>query len=264
MDQFKSQAAGLGVCSKIVGCICSCGCLAAIITFTVYCGMYAFNNPEPQAYYIAATGTSPASLVGVADVDAVGVTAVHDQFVRWFTWVFAQQMVMFFGGPIIVLLVICIMRMSACLGNLCGVLMACGFCGSGLGAWIAGMVWRFSEAGRVASGDYLTEGEVAGPDMQIQSGKFMGIYYLITWIMMGVSCGCSILGAIVADNDLARRSNDPVPVSGVIRALKGNKGIAIVNRINEDLRFTGWVNIIRHLSNLGQPKRYAIYITTIA
>ena len=195
MDQFKSQAAGLGVCSKIVGCICSCGCLAAIITFTVYCGMYAFNNPEPQAYYIAATGASPASLVGVADVDAVGVTAVHDQFVRWFTWIFAQQKVMFFGGPIIVFLVTCIMRVSACLGNLCGVLMACGVCGSGLGAWIAGMVWRFSEAGKFASGDNLADDYVPADDtlLQLSNGKFMGIYYLITWILLGTICGCSII-----------------------------------------------------------------------
>ena len=195
MDFVKQGTGSLGVCSKIVGCICSCGCLAAIITFTVYCGMYAFNNPEPQAYYIAATGTSPASLVGVADVNAEGVTAVHDQFVKWFTWVFAQQMVMFFGGPIIVLLVICIMRVSACLGNLCGVLMACGVCGSGLGAWIAGMVWRFSEAGKFASGDNLADDYVPADDtlLQLSNGKFMGIYYLITWILLGTICGCSII-----------------------------------------------------------------------
>lgn len=113
MDQFKAQAAGAGVCGGIISCICGCSCLAAVITFTVYCGIYAFNNPEPQAYYIAATGTSEAYLAStVADVDAEGVTAVHDQFIMWFTWIFAMQMIMFFGMPIIGLIVTCITKMS--------------------------------------------------------------------------------------------------------------------------------------------------------
>ena len=33
---------------------------------------------------------------------------------------------------------------------------------------------------------------------QLESGKFMYIYYMICFIFFGVSCGCSILGMIVS------------------------------------------------------------------
>ena len=97
------------------------------------------------------------------------------------------------------LLVTCIMKVSAGLGNCCGGLMACSVCGSGLGAWIAGMVWRFNEAGKFASGDNLADDYVPADDtlLQLSNGKFMGIYYLITWIMLGTACGCSIIGGLV-------------------------------------------------------------------
>ena len=83
---------------------------------------------------------------------------VHDNFVTWFTWSFANQLC-FFGMPIIGLLVACINGISESLGKCFGGLISCGFCCSGLIAWIMGMVWRFSEAGKYASGDYVLEGE---------------------------------------------------------------------------------------------------------
>ena len=52
-----------------------------------------------------------------------------------------------------------------------------------------GMIWRFSEAGKYASGDDLAEDAEASELYQISSGKFMAIYYFITWIAMGV-CLC--------------------------------------------------------------------------
>ena len=33
---------------------------------------------------------------------------------------------------------------------------------------------------------------------QYQSGQFMWIYYMITWIILGVSCVCSCLGGVIA------------------------------------------------------------------
>ena len=38
---------------KAIGSLCSCACLAAKITFWVYLGLYAFDNPEPDAWYQA-------------------------------------------------------------------------------------------------------------------------------------------------------------------------------------------------------------------
>ena len=63
---------------QCLGCLISCGCLAALITFCVYLGIYAYNNPEPQAFYVAATETSQPELVAYADVNDENVTAVHD------------------------------------------------------------------------------------------------------------------------------------------------------------------------------------------
>ena len=78
--------------------------------------------------------------------------------------------------------------------------MACGVCSSSLAAWIMGMVWRFNAAGKFASGDDLPEDYVPADDtlLQLSNGKFLGIYYLITWIFLGTACGCSIIGGIVS------------------------------------------------------------------
>ena len=104
--------------------------------------------------------------------------------------------------------------MSCCVG-LGSTAVSC----SGLAWWIAGMVWRLNQAGSLASGDeiptgvtgwdgqtietqeqwaaYLKDDQYTGP-IQISSGNFMYVYLLITWILMGTACGCSIIGALVA------------------------------------------------------------------
>ena len=63
------------------------------IIYLVYLGIYAYNNPEPQAFYVEATDTNPAQLVALADADAEGVVAVHDRFVFWFTFMFYAGLV---------------------------------------------------------------------------------------------------------------------------------------------------------------------------
>ena len=78
--------------------ILGCGCLAAKITLIVYLGIYTFNNPEPQAYYIAGSATTQAELVPIVEVGAYGITPIHDQFLTWFTWMFINSLV-----PVIIL-----------------------------------------------------------------------------------------------------------------------------------------------------------------
>ena len=47
------------------------GCVATVITLFVYLGVYAFNNPEAQAYYIAGTDETQPDLVAfVPDIKA--------------------------------------------------------------------------------------------------------------------------------------------------------------------------------------------------
>ena len=66
MDYVKQNASGAGLCAQIFGCICSCGCLAGFITFMVYLGKFAFDNPDPLAWYVE--GGNP-YLTSVAPVD---------------------------------------------------------------------------------------------------------------------------------------------------------------------------------------------------
>lgn len=167
---------------QLCSCIFSCGCLAGVITFLVYLGIYAFNNPEPQAYYIAETPLTQAYLVDtVADVEAEGVTPIHDQFVTWFTWVFANALVPM-SFSCIMPVIMCIMARSPCLGGFCGMLVGCSWCVSMIVVYVFGLIWRYSAAGQYASGDLLEEDAVAGPLMQVSSGKFISIYYLISYI----------------------------------------------------------------------------------
>ena len=72
--------------------------------------------------------------------------------------------------------------------------------------WIMGITWRFSRVGQFAAGDgdkandhTLTMEEMPLlqiPLVQYSSGNFMRIYYLITWSMMAIMCGCSILATL--------------------------------------------------------------------
>lgn len=131
----------------------------------MYLGIYAFNNPEPQAYYIEGTNVSQPELVPtVPDPNALaeGVTPIHDQFVLWFKWNFANSLVSFFVTPCVVFLIMRIMFSSPTCGKLMGCVYNCGICASSLTIYILGLMWRYSAAGKFASGDELAEDAVAG------------------------------------------------------------------------------------------------------
>ena len=70
---------------------------------------------------------------------------------------------------------------------------------SALAVYIMGCVWRFGEAGQFASGGDEDINMSASSELLLQesNGKFLGIYYLITWIAMGLIAVCACLGCIV-------------------------------------------------------------------
>ena len=115
---------------------------------------------------------------------------VHDHFHVWFTWGFVSFIPFLLCLPV------------PLVGTL---LSACSAC-SLEAWWIAGMVWRLRNSGKYASGDvvpaFSTEDEwitaITGESSwyQYESGRFMYIYLLITWITLGISCGCATLGCI--------------------------------------------------------------------
>mgnify|MGYP001102976913 CR=1 FL=1 len=76
---------------------------------TVYFGIYAFNNPDEQAYYISGSALNQPELVAVNPADMNGVTEIHDRFVTWFKMGFASCMLMF-AMPCVVGLAACASR----------------------------------------------------------------------------------------------------------------------------------------------------------
>ena len=174
-------------------CLC-CGCFATIIAFCVFLGLYAFNNPEPDCFYIPGSDTSQPYLAVDADVEAEGVEPIHEQFVTWFTWMFANMMILFVA-PCIGIIVLAITDEEV-LGAASSGFCACACSCSLLVAYIMGLVWRYGKAGKFASGDTLEEGEEPDPLSQISNGRFLSVYYLISWVFLGITCCCGLIGCI--------------------------------------------------------------------
>mmetsp|Transcript_32074 Transcript_32074/g.37719 ORF Transcript_32074/g.37719 Transcript_32074/m.37719 type:complete len:106 (+) Transcript_32074:171-488(+) len=98
------------------------------------------------------------------------------------------------------------MLINPTLGSCCMGLNGCAMTCGGLAWWITGIVWRFSSDGAYAAGEIAPEGEsiedwdskvtADGSLFQHHSGKFMFIYYILCWSLMGLSCLCSVCAAI--------------------------------------------------------------------
>jgi len=167
-------------------CCCIGSVIATILAFTVYIGKYAFDNPNPDAWYIDGQ-LVPAE----PTLEGAEFTAVHDQYVTWFLWGFINQMI-FLASPLCALL-------TKMMPNDCQwhtYVTGCGVCLSSIVWYIIGLVWRFNAVGKFSCGD---ETEVVASAesitlMQNESGNFMRIYFLITWICLSTICCCAISG----------------------------------------------------------------------
>ena len=179
-------------------------CCGGYVTFLTFLGKYAYNNPDGPAWYgnIAGQGTLTPTEADLIAQGATDIVDVHSRFVAWFLWGFWQALLPVLSGVAAGLTTAFgVPQLGACLGGLGGCGIGCG----GLFWWIYGMVWRFKPYGKFAAGDVVPDTFV-GDDYkdtfiaaypatnQYSSGNFMAVYYLITWIMLGVSCGCTILG----------------------------------------------------------------------
>ena len=200
MDAYKVQVQGslqgAGICAQLCAGICGLAMCAVAITFTVYLGIFAMNNPNGEGVYgkvgqheFMKTQEQWDAMTGTVVYD---LDDVHDHFVTWFMWGFINAC-----GQLGALMLICI--------PCCPPVLGCFQCSS-LAWWVAGMVWRLRQSGAFASGDIMPanvteekwiENIKADDAMQYESGQFMWVYYMITWIFMGVSCCCGCLGAIV-------------------------------------------------------------------
>ena len=189
--------ATMGTCAMFCVIFPACLCLALQLIFIVYLGIYSFANPNADAFYDPA---GPQLTAEGSSANGGDLENVHTNFVVWFTWGFAMTLSPCAMGLAFFLLNLCSESLAAC----CGMLFNCGVA-CGMIAWyIAGIVWRFKQSGSFASGDMLTEEELIAEQgneatlYQLQSGKFILVWYIIGWTMMGISVLFGIVTCLFA------------------------------------------------------------------
>ena len=199
MDSLKA-ASGVSQC---IGCLCSLGCCAAQITLIVYLGIFAFNNPDNEAWYGVDSEGKSQLFAKESDATVTGDTEledIHGRFVLWFFWGFIMALAPCAAAPVLAI-ANCI---HETLAKVLGGIVSCGIGCGGLAWWISGIVWRFKASGSFAAGDQLTEEERTALDtdettlFQYRSGNFMLIYYIIVWSLMGCSILSSLIGLIAS------------------------------------------------------------------
>ena len=199
MDAYKHQLQGAGLCAQICSIISVLAICAGYITLTVYLGQFAMNNPNGDGWYgivngqqVMDTKASFDRRAATAGNTVTDLDHVHDHFVTWFMWGFINHC-----GVLGSALLICI--------PCCPPVLGCFQC-SNFAWWIAGMVWRLRESGSFASGDIMTAdanedawiNQIKESNVyQYESGNFMWVFYMITWILMGVGCICGCVGRVV-------------------------------------------------------------------
>lgn len=195
-----------GVCG-VVGCLVGVGCAVAPIVLTVYQGIYAFNNPDNEAWLgVVPSGENKLYADQEAgNLDkATGLVDIHARFVTWFLWGFLTSL-----SPLVMgLLFLVATLINPNLGGCMGAFNACAIGCSGLAWWITGIVWRFRADGAFVSGDLVPEGKTQEEWLEIttaedslyqyKSGHFMAIYYFVCFAVVGFGCLTSGVGAVYA------------------------------------------------------------------
>ena len=202
---------------KICGLIGSVIILTLFIVLTVYCGVYAYNSPDPANAWIIKGIDSP-SLTKEAAVDkatAEGITVpegypidMHKVFVAWATWGFWQNLVVVTIFALGVAIGTCAPKVFAILGSLSGLAWMLGTI-----LWLVfGGIWRYSNGGQIASGDRLEKPDGSTDDAwkasldaaskangyQLASGKFMAtIFGLLGGVIFLIICVCAIAGCLM-------------------------------------------------------------------
>ena len=186
----------------IIANVCSClSCLVSVLMI-VFFYIYAIDNPDRQAWYgfDLVTGNQKLFESENSASQESELIDIHSRFVAWFFWGFVMFITPLLAGALLLAAYI----VSPIMGNCCSVIGIMAFGTSYLSWYITGIVWRFRKDGAFAAGDGLSDDELnkelnlletTGTQTlyQLKSGKFMLIFYLITWCSCAVNC----LGACV-------------------------------------------------------------------
>ena len=125
---------------------------------------------------------------------------VHAKFVTWFTCGF----ILAFAPCVVGLILTLFKHVGECfyrgLSSIINLFFGC----AGLAWWVTGIVWRFKKSGSYASGDFLTDEESKAEWnddtslYQLRSGKFMLIYYVINWAIIGAGVALAGISCLIA------------------------------------------------------------------
>lgn len=159
-EQVSDAASSSTTGQKAVAIVGGTVVVGLFATATVFTGIYAFNNPDPDRCWVIRDleSTARTKAEAIATANAVGIEIPEGYpvdmagiYVTWFLWGFYAKV------AIASLMVVAAgVYMAAEQAGIITAGISCGLYLSNMIVWLAaGGIWRFSKAGITASGDRL-------------------------------------------------------------------------------------------------------------
>ena len=181
---------------------------------TVYLGIFAYNNPDPAKCWVVKGSELPATTKAPAidnanqlglDVPSGYPVEMHRLFSAWFTWGFYLKIVFIAAIAVATAL----SKWEKKYGMTAGAISVSAYVLNAAGWIVAGAIWRFSNAGAIASGEKLErpagvsnddwdasiELATATNGYQVKSATFMKIYVILAIVVISLSMIGGIIGA---------------------------------------------------------------------
>ena len=215
--QAAKNATGGSGAAQAISCLCGLACLGGLITYTVYLGIYAYNNPDPEECWwikgldVSQTTSAAATAAGALSDPALTAEPVnvHLVYVGWFLWGFWMCISPCIAAPVLMTLGCVSMQATQVLGGLFSCALGCGQL-----FWVIfGFVWRWGAMGQASSRDALptqNEGELddayqtradtfaATHGLQQKGGAFMNVLNWIVLVSVAIQVGFCLSGIIVS------------------------------------------------------------------
>ena len=203
-------------CGKVTGGVAGTVVAGLFVTATVYMGMYAMNNPDPDNCWVIRdlemTTRTAAEAVATANAISIDVPEGYPVdmakvFMAWFVWGFYAKI----GISVLMLITAGIYFASENAAIITGAI-SCGLYLTNCIAWlVAGGIWRFSMAGITASGDLLERADGVTDEeweaqrqsasvrqgYQLAGGRFIRLYIILAIWGTAIAIVGGIVGALV-------------------------------------------------------------------
>ena len=141
----------------IIANACGFLCCIAGIVKVVFFALYAFDNPDREAWYGLDLQTGQPKLFeseNGASMDTE-LDDIHGRITSWLLWGF----MMFITPVFLSMTVLAVALVSPLFSRICGSLTLFIFGASYIAWYISGILWRFNKEGSFACGDFLSDEE---------------------------------------------------------------------------------------------------------